>query len=73
VPLFEYECQDCNARFEQLEYGQSGQTVCGKCGSANVKRLLSVFAVSASPSEKAAADAGPCCACSPERRAMCQN
>jgi putative FmdB family regulatory protein len=73
VPLFEYECQECNARFEQLEYGKGSQTVCRNCGSPKVKRLLSVFSVSASPPQKACADAGSCCACDPHQRAICQN
>ena len=44
MPIFEYRCQDCHATFEQLFLSTDKELpVCAKCGSKNVKRLLSNF------------------------------
>ena len=44
MPIFEYRCQDCHATFEQLFLSTEKELpMCAKCGSKNVKRLLSNF------------------------------
>ena len=70
MPLFEYECSDCKARFEQLVYNTSTKVVCKKCGGSHLSQLLSTFAV-AGGSNKAAAELGPCGACGAAQRGMC--
>jgi putative FmdB family regulatory protein len=45
MPLYEYYCPDCKAKFELLvNHKHSNDIVCMKCHSDNVRRLLSVFA-----------------------------
>jgi putative FmdB family regulatory protein len=40
MPLFEYECQDCGTRFEELV--MDGATPrCPACGAADARRLYS--------------------------------
>jgi putative FmdB family regulatory protein len=61
MPLFEYECSGCHHKFEVLIRG-SEKASCPKCGSADIEKCLSVFAVSTkSPAPAAASSA--CAAC----------
>ncbi len=65
MPLFEYRCRDCDLLFEWLQSrADDVPASCPRCGSGQVARQLSVFAV---PSTRATSDAGPCgladCAC----------
>jgi putative FmdB family regulatory protein len=45
VPVFEFSCQSCGRRFEELVGSHVGRdssdVVCPECGSAEVERLLS--------------------------------
>jgi putative FmdB family regulatory protein len=70
MPLFEYRCAACDARFEALVPAAAADTVgCERCGSADVTRLLSTFAVGGSAGM--AAEPGPCGACGAPRRGTC--
>jgi putative FmdB family regulatory protein len=60
MPLFEYECSGCRHKFEVLIRGAE-QPVCPKCGSAQLEKCLSVFAVSTRSSSPV--PAGGCGAC----------
>ncbi len=47
MPLYEFYCADCEAKFEVLSsYTQvkTGTTTCQKCQGTHVRRLLSMFA-----------------------------
>jgi putative FmdB family regulatory protein len=46
MPLYEYRCPDCRARFEVLQrMGDDASSVrCPECGAARVERQLSTFA-----------------------------
>ena len=53
MPLYEYRCRSCGARFERLVRGGAATAdangsqpaiACPQCDSAEVKRLLSAFA-----------------------------
>jgi|YNPBryunderm2012_1023409.scaffolds.fasta_scaffold04271_5 putative FmdB family regulatory protein len=45
MPLYEYRCQDCSRRFTALVgvVADSRDPSCPRCGSANLKRLMSRF------------------------------
>ena len=46
MPLYEYRCSDCKAKFELLVMHQhADDIVCTKCHSDKVRRLLSTFAL----------------------------
>jgi putative FmdB family regulatory protein len=62
MPLFEYECRACKARFEQLVYDRAVEIVCRKCGSKDIVQQLSTFAVS-SESSRPAPQPGGCAGC----------
>jgi len=46
MPIYEYKCEDCGKEFEKLVSSQSTEVVCEKCGSGNVRKLLSLFGMS---------------------------
>lgn len=45
MPLFEYRCADCSAKFSQLVgmTADSRDPACPKCGSGNARKLISRF------------------------------
>nr|HET6905280.1 zinc ribbon domain-containing protein [Ktedonobacteraceae bacterium] len=60
MPLYEYYCSDCRAKFELLvSHQHADDVVCMKCHSEKVRRLLSVFATSRSDGEEADYDEAP--------------
>jgi putative FmdB family regulatory protein len=48
MPLYEYECEACGDRFEQLVGSTAGidseEVVCPRCGSRDVRKLMSGYA-----------------------------
>ena len=67
MPLYEYTCQQCQTKFEQLVRTMSGgeKINCPKCGSKKTARALSVFAVGAQGAAKStdSSDAPMCGRC----------
>ena len=56
MPLYEYYCSDCRAKFELLvSHKYADDVVCAKCHGEHVRRLLSVFASPRGGSEDTAA------------------
>jgi putative FmdB family regulatory protein len=53
MPLFEYQCRECDATFEALIRSGDALPRCPQCGAADVERLISMFAVSSEESRKA--------------------
>jgi putative FmdB family regulatory protein len=44
MPIREYECKDCQLKFETIELsGDSEKVTCPRCHSENVERKLSLF------------------------------
>jgi putative FmdB family regulatory protein len=41
MPLYEFECEKCEARFEELVAADGGPPTCPECGAAGARRLLS--------------------------------
>jgi putative FmdB family regulatory protein len=48
MPIFEYQCQDCNEVFESLQLSRSRdvEAECPHCGSDHTERMVSSFATS---------------------------
>ena len=64
MPIYEYTCKSCDAKFEQLVRSMNGQASvkCPECGSSKTARALSVFAtVSESSKDTALPSQGPVC------------
>ncbi len=59
MPLFEYRCEKCGARFEKLVMtSKRDEVICVKCGSEQTKRQFSTFATSSVSSGSACAPSG---------------
>lgn len=41
MPIYEFECGKCGARFEELVAAGAEAVVCAECGSAHTRRLMS--------------------------------
>jgi len=41
MPVYEFECDECANRFEELTGAQTRSLVCPACGSEQTRRLLS--------------------------------
>ncbi|RKX21995.1 MAG: zinc ribbon domain-containing protein [Candidatus Zixiibacteriota bacterium] len=50
MPLFEFQCKECEHKFEELVTNDAELVKCPKCKSNNVAKLLSTFSASASSS-----------------------
>ena len=64
MPIYEYACQSCDSKFEQLQRSMSStETIaCPECGSKKTKRALSVFAVAADTAKSGGSnDPAPSC------------
>ncbi|MEO7157384.1 MAG: zinc ribbon domain-containing protein [Vicinamibacterales bacterium] len=75
MPLYEYQCRDCDNHFELL-VRESTRLECPKCASLELDKQLSVFAVSAASSSpsRVSAGPGPCGSCGDPRGAgSCSN
>lgn len=42
MPVYEFECEQCGDRFEELAPSDTQSLVCPACGSARTQRLLSL-------------------------------
>jgi putative FmdB family regulatory protein len=65
MPVYEYKCNGCDARFEELVRSMSArqQVKCPQCGSSRTARTLSVFAVSSESAKSSPAPGGGCGRC----------
>jgi putative FmdB family regulatory protein len=60
MPIYEYACPGCGARFEKLVRRFGEAVSCPTCARADVEKQLSVFAVGASAPAFAGCGAGAC-------------
>jgi len=63
MPIYEYNCTACDAKFERLikSMSSSQSVACPKCGSKKTSRSLSVFAVGADPAKTSSSDSQGMC------------
>jgi putative FmdB family regulatory protein len=61
MPIFEYQCSDCEAKFEKIVLSQSTDVQCPDCSSAHIEKLLSSFAVSTGSTRTSSAQAERSC------------
>jgi putative FmdB family regulatory protein len=67
MPLYEYACRTCGHHFEYLTRADTSPS-CLSCGSTELEKQLSVFAVSAAGSKDTApVSSGPCGTCGDPR------
>ena len=64
MPIYEYTCRNCDAKFEELTRWMNAadaKVKCPECGSPKTARALSVFAVGSEGSSKSSASDVPSC------------
>ncbi|MGB2911838.1 MAG: zinc ribbon domain-containing protein [Anaerolineales bacterium] len=46
MPIFEFECSNCDREFEELLFntGAVSEVICPECGSSKVNKKISTFA-----------------------------
>lgn len=68
MPIYEYECDECEARYERLVMRPNGHRIaCPKCGSKRSTQQYSTFSQghgNGAPAKKSAASRSSC-ACTP--------
>ena len=47
MPIYEFDCRSCEARFELLADAGTERATCPECGAAEAERRLSMFGVTA--------------------------
>lgn len=76
MPLYEYNCEHCNYKFDLLVASHNSQAKCPLC-QGKVKKLMSSFSVGASHDYAggfpAAAGPGMCTNCGPSAAAFNKN
>lgn len=66
MPIYEYVCEECQARFERLVLSKNTEIACPKCSSKRYTLQFSTFAAhSASGSSSNTAEGPGSCACTP--------
>lgn len=70
MPIYEFVCQDCESAFEELVCGKA-MVVCPACGSNDVRRALSRFAVHSSSPGLGGRGGKSCSSCSSSSCAGC--
>ena len=65
MPIYEYTCQSCKVKFEQLQrtMNSDSKAKCPECGSIKTARAMSVFAVAADTASKSSAAPSTCGRC----------
>ena len=71
MPIFEYRCRDCGAKFEKIQAASATDATCVSCNSPQVERLLSVFAVSGATRPDVSSAESPCHTCGARERGLC--
>jgi len=64
MPIFEYNCRQCNQRFETVLLSAREKIVCPNCHSSALEKQLSVFSSPASVQQ--ASDSASACTCTPQ-------
>lgn len=68
MPIYEYICNDCGTRYEQIVMSKSQAIACPKCASRKHTLQLSVFAAPPNGTKSAAesSSSGGSCGCTPD-------
>jgi putative FmdB family regulatory protein len=67
MPIYEYVCQECGAKYEKLvRFGSTEvQLRCPRCGSTRAEKAISLFGTSAAGGELSATASRSAAACGP--------
>ena len=62
MPIYEYQCEDCNAKFEKLvrRAAEASEVNCPSCGQTHLKQQYSTFSAHANGTTSSRADVPSC-------------
>lgn len=63
MPIYEYQCEVCQEKFEKIVFNAEAAVVCPRCHSQRCERLLSTFSFSLGGRFTPSTMAGGCSAC----------
>lgn len=62
MPIFEYRCKVCGEKFEKLvSNSKATEVTCPKCGSGEIRKLLSTFGYSSGSGFSSSVSSGSGC------------
>lgn len=61
MPIYEFHCEKCESEFETLVFAGSATAPCPRCGSEEVRRLMSMFSSKSGDKYKSSAGGGADC------------
>ncbi|MFA5090310.1 MAG: zinc ribbon domain-containing protein [Candidatus Omnitrophota bacterium] len=74
MPIYEYECEGCDLRFECLVRSHNQDIVCPGCGRQKTRRVMSTFAfTSHGKSGQVTASSGGCNGCISHNCSSCNH
>ncbi len=72
MPMYEYRCNKCDKKFEDLVLSRDARVECPKCAATDVDRLMSACNFKSTGSSKKAPSSGKSCAgCSSKNCGTC--
>jgi putative FmdB family regulatory protein len=73
MPVYEFFCQDCSQKFEELILKQSDwdTLACPKCQGRTYRKLMSRFGMSSGNNENGAGSGHSCAGCSSHSCSTC--
>lgn len=71
MPIYEYECSQCNEEFETLVIGSSERVRCPQCKGESVKRLMSACGFKSSGNFTPSSGSSGCDTCSSNNCSSC--
>jgi len=72
MPIYEFVCDECGTKFEELVFGNSSQVLCKKCQSPKVKKLMSAVSFKSGSSFTPASGSSGCSTCSGKSCSTCK-
>jgi len=65
MPIFEFECSNCDREFEELLFNTSAvsEVICPECGSSKVNKKISMFASKAAGGSSFSLDSSAATSC----------
>jgi len=71
MPIYEYQCNQCEAKFELLIRTNQEKIVCPHCHSLKINRLISVFSHFSKDSQGNIASSSNCSSCISQNCSTC--
>jgi len=74
MPIYEYQCEDCQRRFEDLIRNKADEEAlqCPSCGSKNLVKQMSAFGVQGAVEKPITAGSSSCTGCTATSCASCR-